>query len=471
MRVILTFFFTMALLSDLPTELLLIIFSGLMFQTNLPHGYMREENQQAILPLAGTNKRLWKVARPFLYRAVGLFFKPCNKISGSSKKVISWKLASTTSLLCRTLRENPSITAYVQLVEIQGLLAPVWEGDLNRRDSASLTQDNAVSYSAKDMASLLSLFNSTQSLLICGVLKGNIQHDTNEIIMTCLRAMSSLNLLWLSVNRDAGNSKDDIEGSYLSNDYTPIGTLCSILTNTSSTLKNLRFAQRTLNPTSNHADFSNYKGLIVDDNFQLEVLSFPADIAPFIAFKPWVHTLRSLVLHDLKFSEGKTNQGFGLQKLLMPTSATLQHLELIVCPYYDQPSLNDLDMSQMIALKSLEYEGPWWINPTVDPNELFKSFFSRTYDKLELNIESYQQSHRVTHESVLALREAFEMAFVEHRAPLELKLELDIQSFDLYEYDETLHIQKDIRRLMRDARKHGVKVKWHVQDQEDALNQ
>jgi hypothetical protein len=459
----------MVSLSDLPTELLLIIFSGLRFQTNPPSEYWRDRNLLAILPLAGTNRLLWKVARTFLYHDLELFFHPPRKGSDDLENTNSWRLNLVTSLLCRTLREDPFLMSSVQSLNIRGFLAVDYGQVLELSDRSSFRQeDSTVYYSADDIVSLLVLCTNTRSLQIHGVLKESLQHETNQIIMSCLTRMTMLEELVISAGADIATGGDFTEGADLTQGPVTPDTIHSILAAASNKLKTLVLAPRHEIPSRTYTDFSTYDGPIADDKFQLDSLDLPTTILPLAAFTPWTKNLRSLTLNELKLSQGRTNQGLSIRELVMPMAATLRHLDLIISPFFSRPSLADFDMSQMITLESLAYEGPWWISPTVDPKALCQSLFSKAYKRIEFNIDSAKPSHRISHRSILALKEAFELAYLEYRAPLEFDFTVDISSSEMYDYKKSVELAAAINSLMVGLKEYRVKVEWEIEDQEDA---
>jgi hypothetical protein len=454
----------MTLFAELPIEVLLIIISGLKVCTSPQDEHWRHENRQAVIPLARTNKLLWKIARPFLYHDLELFFHSTDQVSKGSQKFSSWTLSLVTSLLCRTLYEDPLLISNIYSLEIRGLLALDYGMDIDHSGRGVFRkQVSDVHYSTHEITNLLILCTNVRRLQIRGVLKEHSQHETNKIIISCLKRMSQLEELYLSAGADIATGADFTEGA----DINATGNLNpsvihSFLAVTSGKLKILGLGPRRNIPSRTFTDFSGCNNSVANARFQLEVLDLPTAVLPLAAFSPWIRNLRSLTLNEIKLSDQQSNQGLSIGELIMPMAATLRHLHLIISPFFSRPLLSDFNMSHMTALDSLVYEGPWWISSTYTPLDLYQALFSRSYQMIELDLSSSRQSHRVSHRSVVALKEAFKIAHLNSKTPAKLNMTLDISDEDIYDTPRAAQLESGINGLMMDLRNRGAEVTWEV---------
>jgi hypothetical protein len=106
----------MALLSDLPTEIIHQILSHLKHhQFSWEKKSITTTDGAPFLPFAQTNKRLWNIAKPFLYQEL-LICGQLDNIDAIGSPHFFYP-SPQTSLLWRTLQETPILAS---LQECQG---------------------------------------------------------------------------------------------------------------------------------------------------------------------------------------------------------------------------------------------------------------------------------------------------------------------------------------------------------------
>jgi len=114
-------------LLDLPHELFGMICSKLIENSSDTESG-RAENRKALLPLSKTNHRLWQIARPLLYHDLEIdlwtnplrptFLAPHHLTTPFAPYHLTW----STSLLCRTLYEDPLLASSARRLDVRGLV-------------------------------------------------------------------------------------------------------------------------------------------------------------------------------------------------------------------------------------------------------------------------------------------------------------------------------------------------------------
>jgi hypothetical protein len=431
----------MDLFSGLPAELLILIFSNSLrhqpnpFHDQSPQG-LRHKKGKLILAMSKTNRRLWSIARPFLYYDIELLFKP------DSATPKFYQPIRKTFLLIRSIHEDQSLSSYVQSLDVQGLTSPA-ESYRYCGEMPSIT------YTSDEVTNLLTLFINNKRVYFYGGLAPDIQDRPNQIIISSVRRMSRLKTLVLEAEHDTGAS-----------------VIHCILSAASNTLKELNLA-----PQTNEAEtFVDHSVIDDDDNqftdaqFLLEKLTLPASRLPLAAFRSWMTKLSSLALDDVVVSHGQASQGANIKELVAPLASRLRCLALTwnPKPKFDSPSLADFDMSSMTALVFFSYSGPWWIEEDMIPLELCHNLFSRKYEKLSLRFSWETERHLIDLGSVRIFQEALKLACLENRTPKSLKFELDITNEELYDYHDALEIKNELESAFEGLLDHGVEVKWSI---------
>jgi hypothetical protein len=425
----------MDLLSSCPTELLTIIISKLGDQHDRYGDYWanrtRHEHRVPLLAMSKLNRRLWSIAKPFLYQEFELMFKPISETLYQS--------THQTYLFYRSIQEDWSLASYVQSLDVRGLIRAGSSIDFSREMSSTV-------YTSDEVANFLALFTKVERLYFHGRLNSNIQDKSNQIILSSMRQMFQLETLLL--NPTTGSTS----------------VLHEILSATSNTLKELDLAPRREETEvfTNHAIISGDHQQITHAQFQLKKLTFPASKLPITTFLSWMAKTPSLALHDVAASHGQTNQGATITQAIAPLASCLRDLRLEWNTTFNPPSLADFDMSSMTALVCFSYSGPWWITDDMMPLELYHNLFSRKYERLSLRFGYETDVHDIYVPSIRNFRKALELACLENQAPEILNFHLDISNSEYYEYDDSQQIKKKLRRASRILRDHGVEVRWNV---------
>jgi hypothetical protein len=435
----------MAFLSELPPEMLLIIFSFLKTAPDARNSSWKIATRQSLLPLSQTNRSLWKFARPFLYEDIEILL-----VRNPSNKPKTCHLNLEAYLLCRSLQEDPLLASHVRTIEVRGLNCDYfrqWGKYLRKK---KLHQPSLNPYTASQLATILASCIRTTRLHVHGGLMGSIDAEPNQVILSCIKSMNRLENLELSMSV---NSR--------------VNVIIHFLNAASTRLKSL-----VLNPCDRWAsrceEWSIDNGPPPDPKSVLQSLAIPAGTIPLVAFSHWMGNIQSLTITSLKLSEGYTSQGPSIENILTPCASTLRYISLQVNSHFDAPSLSDFDMSQCTVLETFSYEGPWWINPDDDPMDVLHTLFSRSYSRLNLEVTSFENPRsNIKTRSLQVLREAFTLADQQARTPAAFRFIMDVS-------DDTYHTSSDIDEIMpefedwmQDLRDRKVKVYWMIHLPED----
>jgi hypothetical protein len=433
------FFSTMALLAELPTEIILLILSHLK-----PHHNSSNEhativaNRTPFMPFSQTNKLLWNIARPFLYHELLIAGQVDDTDSVKAPEYFYPSLQ--TSLLCRTLLETPLLANYIKLLRLDvydkashGVWEP-WRQGLKER---------TVSYTASDLARILVCFTKTTTFVVDAVLGEGVDHAINHIMLSCMTSMTMLKELWLN-----GHPK-------ITQDV-----IIQFLNAASTRLEVLAFAdfQRHWEHKYTASLNSTYHPTPTPRS-KLRSLKIPTDVLPLRWFLPWLSSLKSLKLEGLDPDE------IEIQTLLAPVASTLQCLSLEIHRHFTRmpPYMEDFDMSKFMRLEEFSYIGPWFIGSETEPVKLSKNLFSKTYSVLSIRHKD-APGYTVTLESLEVLRKAFDLAHSQSRSPKHFNLTMDLSFEDTYDMFQFKKIEDKAKCLMEDLRELGMecwcKLKW-----------
>jgi hypothetical protein len=420
----------MALLSELPTEIILIIFSYLKpFENPENQHHLRVASQELFLPFSQTNKLLWSIARPLVYHELEITVKPEAFRATDSPKFFNLHLR--TFLLCRTLQEHPTLASYTKTLSLQGMLDPSRDGPTKRIDVSSLT------YTTSDLAKVLVSFTKTRTFFVHGAIRGNINRSVNQILLSCIKSMTMLEELHLYAYFE-----------------TSAEVIIHFLNAASSKLEYLAFRPF---DESIADDFTppldNGLTPTPTPRSNLRLLCLSTNVFSLVEYIPWLSTLVHLELNQILLSDGRTRQGFTIQSLLAPVASTLEHLILDYDYYTDVPSLSDFDMSQCVKLKVFSYSGPWWIKPDDSPMDICQTLLSKSYSTL--NIRQVSTYDRITRRSVRVFTQAFTLAHLHNFSLENFNLVLDLDDLDAKHVDNIVY---EAHCLIKKLHKRGTKA-------------
>jgi hypothetical protein len=436
----------MALLLDLPPEILSMIISCLRVSLDIGDLATGAINREIFLPFAQTNRALWNIARPFLYHDIEILVKIEHYWGLEAPKV--YELDLQTSLLCRTLQDDPSLASQVRSLNLRGFLIELYStgGHGRNEGQPKRTKASSVFFTTSQLANLLISFNNVRSFHVHGTLKGDIHYAINQLLLSCMKSMTVLEQLHLYVDSQ-----------------TETDVIFHFLNATSTRLRSLSigpFYDRELNRSLTDWPTDSYPA--PTSNLKLDYLVLPADRLPLAGFGLWVNNLTQLNLDGIILSDGRTNQGSSIESVLAPMASTLVHLDLHINEFFDAPSLSDMDMSQCVALKTFSYAGPWWITPDDDASNVCQTLFSTLYSSLTLEHKDGQHRHKVRLGSLKVLREAFALAHLQNSSPEEFEITLNFEDVELYAEEEADDMDEEIDGLMEDLRERGIDGKSSV---------
>jgi hypothetical protein len=443
---------TMVLLSDLPTEILCMIISDLKVYFNNWNHASRAENRKPFLPFSQTNRLLWSIARPFLYHDLEILVKIENPWAAEAPK--SYDLRLQTSLLCRTLQENPSLAAHARTLKLWGLLSGLYTkgGEDWSEGPRKRTELSSVSVTASELAGILVSFTNVTTFYVHGILKGDIHYGVNQLILSCMKSMVMLEDLNLFI--DSG-TRTDVIFHFLNAASTRLDTL-SIGPH----------FERNLERSFTELSIDNYP--VQTSKLKLNYLAIPTDLLPLAGFSSWIGNVTQLILDGLILLDGRTNQGPDIKTVLAPCASTLVHLDLHINEFFDAPSLSDFDMSQCVRLETFSYTGPWWIKPHHNPMDVYQTLFSRPYSSLALEPKDDGRHHKVRLESLKVLREAFTLAHVHNCSPQEFMFTLDFEDTEFYDQSHAEEMEEEVESLMDELRGREIEVESTVTLFDDA---
>jgi hypothetical protein len=433
----------MVLLHELPTELLLIII-GLLGSSSTKTESSRSKTRAAILPFAQTNRVLWVIAKPFLYHDIEILLQ-VNDIKVSEP----YHLYLQTSLLCRSLQENPTLFSHVRTLELAGLVpgSPSRFGDLEN-EAPQRRGSSGVYYTASKLASLIASCTNVRSFKVHDTLRANLFDESNQILLICIKSMTRLNSLRLTAS-----SK------------TKGGSLVHLLNVASTHLESLVIGPRS-KVSRNFVERQMSYPLVPIPRFNLDYLRLPASRLSVATFLPWIGSLNRLVLTDVMFKDGRTSQGPNLSTMLMPVASTLRHLSVVANEEFHSPSLSDFDLSQCFALQSFTFRGPWWIKQTDDPAKVCKTLFSRPYQSLCLDFTTGTCGDCVPPimpKAVQVLRVAFNLALHEDCCPDKFKFHVAPVEDVICNCDHAVAVATELEAMVDDLVYCGVEVEYSIE--------
>jgi hypothetical protein len=180
----------MDLLSSLPTELLMLIIAELKVTKEVHDrcrpDYRRLLDRKLRLAMSETNRRLWSIARPFLYHEIDVSFKYDSDTRGY------YHPTQDSFLLYRSIHEDRTITSYVHSLDVDGLSPD----DPDRTHSCKWS---SITYTSNEIANLLKLLTNVDRVCFYGCLGPFITNGHNQIILSSVGQMPRLHTLWLEL--------------------------------------------------------------------------------------------------------------------------------------------------------------------------------------------------------------------------------------------------------------------------------
>jgi hypothetical protein len=423
-------------LSQLPAEIISdIVFHLIPYRWN---EYSRAANRATILRLSKTNRAIWRTARPFLYHDI-LIDLQCIDSEASQK----YQLRLQTSLLCRTLQENPALAIYVRALELNGLLAKSKSDFCTTREY----EQSSVLYSTFELTGILTLCSNTRHFRVYGCLEPNFLCASNQILSSCLKSMAMLETLQLCTDYQSR-----------------VDPIVHFLTVASIKLKTLDIGPHEVEyPSHNLAEWPADDEVVPSPRFTLCSLTLPANTLPLTAFTPWIQCLNSLSINDLIVSKDQTSQGAHFFKTILPSlTSNLQHLSISMNSVFDPPSLSDLDTSQCPVLVTFTYHGPWLLKSRTKPADICQTLLSKRYQSLILNVETWRRRHKVKLKHLQVLNEAFTLAHLQDRSPYAFTLNLNFEEFTIYKQKEAEEMQDEAYDLVNSVEDRGADVECNV---------
>jgi hypothetical protein len=437
----------MASLPKLPVELILIILSRLK-TPNANTELLRLENRRAILPLSQTNRALWSIARPFLYHDIEILMD-----TGHYVVPDLYNLYLQTSLLYRSLQEDPSLTSHVQTLEVLGLLTVYYSDVLAIGKGPARHSNSPLNLTASTVATLLTSFTNVRRFKVGGNLIPDISHKKNQIILSCMKSMTKLEEFEL----------------YAGHLETRVNPIIHFLNAASTRLKTLIIGPF-LNGSPRFIIWPVDTDPIPNPRSKLLSLQIHTGQLPLAAFRSWTSDLQELTISDIAISDdGQTTQGPTINYILAPIASTLRYLRLGINGEYFKPSIFDFDLSQCPVLEIFMYEGPWWIKSTDLPIHVQQILLSKSYQLFDVKLWVSDQEGEL--ESLPVLKEAFNIAHEQNCSPVQFNLALLHSGLRIHPYSYFHEKKANIRRWMQDLFEKGIDVKWGLafpkdQDQE-----
>jgi hypothetical protein len=439
----------MIVLTDLPTEILLIIISHLKVIPTTTKESLRRQNRQAILPLKA-NKALWKIARPLLYHDIELSFRT------TDEKDYHVKLR--TSLLYRTLQEEPLLRLHVRTLKVKGFRYNAfgyWRDAIAGDEAAAARHKlSTVHINKSELADLLTSFVNTRvfKVITPNGLHTDIQHHSNQILLSCIKSMLLLHTLELG----AGKLPAEANLQYPN-------PIIHFLNAASNRLQSLTIGPPYGDgPESNEfQEFPDYSHPAPEPRSSITSLAIAGEKVPLAIFYPWISSrLQSLHISEILLLNGQTNQGPRIRSILAPMASTLQELYLHVNFSGDAPLISDLDMTEFPLLESFTYHGPWMIRANDQPFDICQSLFPKSYRFLKLHLAAVARSPEVTLNSVKDLRDAFALAHQQNLSPIKCTLTLVLKGRGRYTYDELFRriVREEFEGLKREVCHRGVEM-------------
>jgi hypothetical protein len=436
----------MALLSDLPVEIVLIIFSYLRVRS-VPweNEVSKIANVKQFLLFSQTNSRLWSIARTFLYEHLEISVEVDNILSSEAPKFFHLHLQ--TALLCRTLQQTPSLASYTKVLSLRGMLYQYsieYEPD-GSTGSKQRFKKSCISYQASDLTRILTYFTNTICFRVFGALIGGICHDVNQIILSCMKSMTMLEALWLYAH-------EDTRAEVLMHFLNAASKQLAILIIASSPD---RHQKNTITAFVDNCPIAIPRG-------NISYLRIPTDILPLVLYHPWLSQVEELDLEGITLSDGKTDQGLTVQSLLFPMTSTLVALGLRFNTWMDAPSLSDLDLSQLVSLEHFEYSGPWWIQEDDTPIQICQALFSKRYKLFSIDQKFGHDRHKIEIGSMRVLREALVLAHIQNCCPEEFHCYLDLEDEWPYSKNYAYGLEPEFDCLIQELKERGITTDGRV---------
>jgi hypothetical protein len=429
-------------LLELPIEILTTIVS---FLKVVPAAFKESErirNRQAILPLSQTNRVLWMIARPVIYHDIEIRLRnPTSK---------AYELSPQATLLYRTFQEYPELRTHVKTLKLKGLVKGYggWQ-DPSKRDTPRKRLPSIVLLNASQLDNYLASFPSTRRFKVYtfGGLHKSIHHETNQIILSCLKSMTMLQRLDLEVGRGAGKAYADLLIHFLNVVSTTLRILC------------IEPFRRYPNPaiSEEHPEPGSVAPL---SKLNLLSLDLPAERLSLASFYPWINKLESLRLSNIVLSNNRTNQGPNMHSILAPLASNLRQLILWFGFKGDAPNLSDLDVTQCPVLEALTYGAPWFIRTTYEAVDVCQALLSKPYRTLNLHITQGYRGPKIELESIRILKEAFNLAHQRDLTPGTCSITFNFYDIGAYTYTYSLKqsIKFEVDSLKKDLFDRNVNV-------------
>jgi hypothetical protein len=445
----------MTTLTDLPTEILLIIISHLKIIPSTTKESLRDQNRKAILPLT-TNRKLWKIARPFLYEDIELLFSTVDEKE--------YEVKQRTSLLIRTLQKDPSLKFHVRTLKVKGFLYNPWGywRDGLAKYAPARHNFSSVRINTAELADLLTSFVGTRIFKVVTPygLHTDINHASNQTLVHCMRAMTMLHTLEIT----AGNLIADEFKKYPN----PIIYLLNAASNKLNSLSILpAYGEQ---PIRGFQKFPDYSNPAPTPKSQLSSLSIPGHNIPLSAIRPWlISGLKTFNISQLLILDGQINEGMTLKGILTPMASTLRDFRLSVEFNGEPPLLSDLALVELPLLESFEYFGPWFFRPDHQPVEICETLLAKSYRFLKLQFGANTPGQEVTLQAIKYLRAAFRLAHDQGFSPKQCILTVLMDSTSLYSYNEDFRnkVREELNGLRQEMTDRGAEIARFVIFPED----